>query len=151
MIDEKVKIVDEQTGRIMEGRRYSDGLHQAIEAKENCKIEDATQTLASISLQNYFRMYEKLAGMTGTALTEAGEFSEIYNLDVTAIPTNRDVQRIDHDDEVYRTGEERDAAVIDLITDCQTRGQPVLVGTISIEKSESLSKVLTSKIKANAK
>ena len=140
-----VVIIDEFTGRAMDGRRFSDGLHQAIEAKEKVEIQAENQTLASVTFQNYFRMYEKLAGMTGTALTEAGEFSEIYNLDVTAIPTNRDVQRIDHDDEVYRTGEERDAAVIDLITDCQTRGQPVLVGTISIEKSESLSKVLTSK------
>jgi preprotein translocase subunit SecA len=129
----------------MDGRRFSDGLHQAIEAKEKVEIQAENQTLASVTFQNYFRMYEKLAGMTGTALTEAGEFSEIYNLEVTAIPTNRDVQRIDHDDEVYRTGEERDSAVIDLITDCQTRGQPVLVGTISIEKSESLSKVLNSK------
>ena len=140
-----VVIIDEFTGRAMDGRRFSDGLHQAIEAKEKVEIQAENQTLASVTFQNYFRMYEKLAGMTGTALTEAGEFSEIYNLDVTAIPTNSDVQRIDHDDEVYRTGEERDAAVIDLITDCQTRGQPVLVGTISIEKSESLSKVLTSK------
>ena len=140
-----VVIIDEFTGRAMDGRRFSDGLHQAIEAKEKVEIQAENQTLASVTFQNYFRMYEKLAGMTGTALTEAGEFSEIYKLDVTAIPTNRDVQRIDHDDEVYRTGEERDAAVIELITDCQTRGQPVLVGTISIEKSESLSKVLTSK------
>ncbi|ADE40167.1 preprotein translocase subunit SecA [Candidatus Puniceispirillum marinum] len=140
-----VVIIDEFTGRAMDGRRFSDGLHQAIEAKEKVEIQAENQTLASVTFQNYFRMYEKLAGMTGTALTEAGEFSEIYNLDVTAIPTNRDIQRIDHDDEVYRTGEERDAAVIDLIIDCQTRGQPVLVGTISIEKSESLSKVLTSK------
>ena len=140
-----VVIIDEFTGRAMDGRRFSDGLHQAIEAKEKVEVQAENQTLASVTFQNYFRMYEKLAGMTGTALTEAGEFSEIYNLEVTAIPTNRDVQRIDHDDEVYRTGEERDAAVIDLITDCQTRGQPVLVGTISIEKSESLSKVLTSK------
>ena len=140
-----VVIIDEFTGRAMDGRRFSDGLHQAIEAKEKVEIQAENQTLASVTFQNYFRMYEKLAGMTGTALTEAGEFSEIYNLDVTAIPTNREVQRIDHDDEVYRTGEERDDAVIDLITDCQTRGQPVLVGTISIEKSESLSKVLTSK------
>ena len=140
-----VVIIDEFTGRAMDGRRFSDGLHQAIEAKEKVEIQAENQTLASVTFQNYFRMYEKLAGMTGTALTEAGEFSEIYNLEVTAIPTNRDVQRIDHDDEVYRTGEERDSAVIDLITDCQTRGQPVLVGTISIEKSESLSKVLNSK------
>ena len=140
-----VVIIDEFTGRAMDGRRFSDGLHQAIEAKEKVEIQPENQTLASVTFQNYFRMYEKLAGMTGTALTEAGEFSEIYNLEVTAIPTNRDVQRIDHDDEVYRTGEERDSAVIDLITDCQTRGQPVLVGTISIEKSESLSKVLNSK------
>ena len=138
-----VVIIDEFTGRAMDGRRFSDGLHQAIEAKEQVEIKAENQTLASVTFQNYFRMYDKLAGMTGTALTEAGEFSEIYNLDVTAIPTNRPVQRIDHDDEVYRTGAERDEAVIELIVDCQQRGQPVLVGTISIEKSEMLSAELT--------
>ena len=133
-----VVIIDEFTGRAMDGRRFSDGLHQALEAKENVEIQAENQTLASVTFQNYFRMYEKLSGMTGTAMTEAGEFSEIYNLDVTSIPTNREVQRVDHDDEVYRTSVERDDAVIDLISDCRSRGQPVLVGTISIEKSESL-------------
>ena len=137
-----VVIIDEFTGRAMDGRRFSEGLHQALEAKENVEIQAENQTLASVTFQNYFRMYKKLSGMTGTAMTEAGEFSEIYNLDVTAIPTNREVQRLDHDDEVYRTGAERDDAVIDLISDCQSRGQPVLVGTISIEKSESLSNEL---------
>ena len=137
-----VVIIDEFTGRAMDGRRFSDGLHQALEAKENVEIQAENQTLASVTFQNYFRMYEKLSGMTGTAMTEAGEFSEIYNLDVTAIPTNREVQRVDHDDEVYRTSAERDDAVIDLISDCRSRGQPVLVGTISIEKSESLSNEL---------
>ena len=116
-----VVIIDEFTGRAMDGRRFSDGLHQALEAKENVEIQAENQTLASVTFQNYFRMYEKLSGMTGTAMTEAGEFSEIYNLDVTAIPTNREVQRLDHDDEVYRTGAERDEAVIDLISDCQSR------------------------------
>ncbi len=133
-----VIIIDEFTGRAMDGRRFSEGLHQALEAKENVEIQAENQTLASVTFQNYFRMYEKLSGMTGTAMTEAGEFSEIYNLDVTSIPTNREVQRVDHDDEVYRTSAERDDAVIDLILDCRSRGQPVLVGTISIEKSESL-------------
>ena len=137
--DGGVVIIDEFTGRAMDGRRFSEGLHQALEAKENVEIQAENQTLASVTFQNYFRMYEKLCGMTGTAMTEAGEFSEIYNLDVTSIPTNREVQRIDHDDEVYRTSGERDEAVIDLITDCRSREQPVLVGTISIEKSESLS------------
>ena len=137
-----VVIIDEFTGRAMDGRRFSEGLHQALEAKENVEIQAENQTLASVTFQNYFRMYEKLSGMTGTAMTEAGEFSEIYNLDVTAIPTNREVQRVDHDDEVYRTSVERDDAVIDLISDCRSRGQPVLVGTISIEKSESLSNEL---------
>ena len=137
-----VVIIDEFTGRAMDGRRFSEGLHQALEAKENVEIQAENQTLASVTFQNYFRMYEKLSGMTGTAMTEAGEFSEIYNLDVTAIPTNREVQRVDHDDEVYRTSAERDDAVIDLISDCRSRGQPVLVGTISIEKSESLSNEL---------
>ena len=137
-----VVIIDEFTGRAMDGRRFSEGLHQALEAKENVEIQAENQTLASVTFQNYFRMYDKLSGMTGTAMTEAGEFSEIYNLDVTAIPTNREVQRVDHDDEVYRTSAERDDAVIDLISDCRSRGQPVLVGTISIEKSESLSNEL---------
>ncbi len=134
----QVVIIDEFTGRAMEGRRFSDGLHQALEAKEGVEIQAENQTLASVTFQNYFRMYDKLAGMTGTALTEAGEFSEIYNLDVTEIPTNREIARIDHDDEVYRTSSERDEAVIELILKCRSRQQPVLVGTISIEKSERL-------------
>ncbi|MFZ8992427.1 MAG: preprotein translocase subunit SecA, partial [Candidatus Puniceispirillaceae bacterium] len=135
----EVVIIDEFTGRAMEGRRFSDGLHQAIEAKEGVAIQAENQTLASVTFQNYFRMYDKLAGMTGTAMTEAGEFSEIYSLEVTAIPTNRDIARIDHDDEVYRTSAERDEAVIALILECRSRQQPVLVGTISIDKSERLS------------
>ena len=141
----QVVIIDEFTGRAMEGRRYSDGLHQAIEAKENLQIQAENQTLASVTYQNYFRLYDKLAGMTGTAQTEAGEFSEIYNLSVVAIPTNLEIKRIDHDDEVYRTSKERDDAVISLITDCQSRGQPILVGTVTIEKSEALSEALTKK------
>ena len=141
----QVVIIDEFTGRSMEGRRYSDGLHQAIEAKENLQIQAENQTLASVTYQNYFRLYDKLAGMTGTAQTEAGEFSEIYNLAVVAIPTNLEVKRIDHDDEVYRTSKERDDAVIALITDCQSRGQPILVGTVTIEKSEALSEALKKK------
>ncbi|MDA7586324.1 preprotein translocase subunit SecA [Alphaproteobacteria bacterium] len=135
----EVVIIDEFTGRAMEGRRFSDGLHQAIEAKEGVEIQAENQTLASVTFQNYFRMYDKLAGMTGTAMTEAGEFSEIYALEVMAIPTNRDVARIDYDDEVYRTSAERDEAVIALILECRARQQPVLVGTISIDKSERLS------------
>ena len=135
----EVVIIDEFTGRAMEGRRFSDGLHQAIEAKEGVEIQAENQTLASVTFQNYFRMYDKLAGMTGTAMTEAGEFSEIYALEVMAIPTNRDVARIDYDDEVYRTSAERDEAVIALILECRSRQQPVLVGTISIDKSERLS------------
>jgi preprotein translocase subunit SecA len=137
--DGKVIIVDEFTGRMMEGRRYSEGLHQAIEAKEGVQIQAETQTLASITFQNYFRLYPKLAGMTGTAMTEAGEFAEIYKLDVIEIPTNLPVIRIDEDDAVYRTRAEKDKAVIETIIDCQKRGQPVLVGTTSIEKSEELS------------
>ena len=135
----KVVIIDEFTGRAMEGRRFSEGLHQALEAREGVEIQAENQTVASVTYQNYFRLYDKLSGMTGTALTEAGEFSEIYNLDVMAIPTNVDVTRKDHDDEVYRTSEERDTAVIEAIADCRERGQPVLVGTVSIEKSEALS------------
>ena len=138
----QIVIIDEFTGRAMEGRRFSEGLHQAIEAREGVEIQSENQTVASVTFQNYFRLYEKLSGMTGTAMTEAGEFSEIYRLEVTAIPTNVEVQRIDHDDEVYRTSEERDNAVIDLIADCRERGQPVLVGTVSIEKSEALAAVL---------
>ena len=141
--DGQVLIIDEFTGRAMPGRRFSDGLHQAIEAKEKVEIQAENQTLASVTFQNYFRMYDTLAGMTGTAMTEAGEFSEIYGLEVMAIPTNREVARQDHDDEVYRTSAERDNAVIALIEDCQERRQPILVGTVSIEKSEKLSRQLT--------
>ncbi|MEC8091847.1 MAG: preprotein translocase subunit SecA [Pseudomonadota bacterium] len=137
-----VVIIDEFTGRAMEGRRFSEGLHQAIEAREGLEIQSENQTVASVTFQNYFRLYGKLSGMTGTALTEAGEFSEIYKLEVASIPTNVEVQRVDHDDEVYRTTEERDDAVIELIADCRERGQPVLVGTVTIEKSEALSAVL---------
>ena len=137
-----VVIIDEFTGRAMEGRRFSEGLHQAIEAREGLEIQSENQTVASVTFQNYFRLYGKLSGMTGTALTEAGEFSEIYKLEVASIPTNVEVQRVDHDDEVYRTTEERDNAVIELIADCRERGQPVLVGTVTIEKSEALSAVL---------
>ncbi len=140
--DNKIKIVDEQTGRIMEGRRYSDGLHQAIEAKEGVKVEAATQTFATITLQNYFRMYHKLAGMTGTAETEAGEFWDIYKLDVVTIPTNRPVARIDMKDRVYKTKKEKYAAVIDEIQRLVDLGRPVLVGTTSVEISELLSRML---------
>lgn len=140
--DNKIKIVDEQTGRIMEGRRYSDGLHQAIEAKEGVKVEAATQTYATITLQNYFRMYRKLAGMTGTAMTEAGEFYDIYKLDVIEIPTNRPVIRDDMNDRVYRTKKEKYAAVIQEVEDMVKAGRPVLVGTTSVEISELLSKML---------
>ncbi|MCQ2264858.1 MAG: preprotein translocase subunit SecA [Bacteroidales bacterium] len=150
IIDNKVKIVDEQTGRIMEGRRYSDGLHQAIEAKENVKVEAATQTYATITLQNYFRMYKKLSGMTGTAETEAGEFWNIYKLDVVVIPTNRPIARIDNEDLVYKTKREKYAAVVDEILRLNAEGRPVLVGTTSVETSELLSKILTvRKIKHN--
>ena len=142
VIDNKVKIVDEQTGRIMEGRRYSDGLHQAIEAKERVTVEAATQTFATITLQNYFRMYHKLAGMTGTAETEAGEFWNIYKLDVVVIPTNRPIARKDMDDRVYRTKREKYNAVIDEIVRLVEAGRPVLVGTTSVEISELLSKML---------
>jgi len=138
----QIVIIDEFTGRAMEGRRYSDGLHQAIEAKEAVAIQPENQTLASVTYQNYFRLYDKLAGMPGTAMTEAGEFSEIYKLEVTSIPTNKEVARKDYDDEVYRTSRERDTAVLELIKDCQSRGQPILVGTVSIEKSEFLSQQL---------
>src|SRR6056297_1399156 len=142
VIDNKVKIVDEQTGRIMEGRRYSDGLHQAIEAKERVKVEAATQTFATITLQNYFRMYHKLAGMTGTAETEAGEFWDIYKLDVVVIPTNKPIVRNDYDDLVYKTKREKYNAVIDGIIDLVNHGRPVLVGTTSVEISELLSRML---------
>ena len=142
VIDNKVKIVDEQTGRIMEGRRYSDGLHQAIEAKERVKVEAATQTFATITLQNYFRMYHKLAGMTGTAETEASEFWSIYKLDVVVIPTNRPVIREDRDDKIYKTKREKYNAVVEEIVSLVAEGRPVLVGTTSVEVSELLSRVL---------
>ena len=143
--EDKVVIIDEFTGRMMEGRRFSEGLHQALEAKEGVTIQHENQTLASITFQNYFRMYPKLAGMTGTAMTEAGEFSEIYSLEVVEMPTNRPCIRKDDNDVVYRTAKEKFDAIVDLITDCQKRQQPVLVGTVSIEKSEYLSELLKSK------
>ena len=138
----EVVIIDEFTGRMMPGRRYSEGLHQALEAKEHQPIQPENQTLASITFQNYFRMYEKLAGMTGTALTEADEFLDIYNLEVLEVPTNMPLVRIDDDDEVYRTAKEKYRSIIALIEDCKLRGQPVLVGTTSIEKSEQLAEML---------
>ena len=142
IMDNKVKIVDEQTGRIMDGRRYSDGLHQAIEAKENVKIEAATQTYATVTLQNYFRMYHKLSGMTGTAETEAGEFWDIYNLDVKVIPTNRPIARKDMEDLVYKTKREKYNAVIEDVEKLSKEGRPVLVGTTTVEVSELLSRML---------
>ncbi|MBL6449672.1 preprotein translocase subunit SecA [Fulvivirga sp. 29W222] len=142
LVDGKVKIVDEQTGRVMDGRRYSDGLHQAIEAKENVKVEDATQTYATVTLQNYFRMYHKLAGMTGTAETEAGEFWEIYELDVVVIPTNKPIARADKQDMVYKTVREKFNAVVDEVVSLTEQGRPVLVGTTSVEISELLSRML---------
>jgi preprotein translocase subunit SecA len=143
IVDGKVKIVDEQTGRVMEGRRYSDGLHQAIEAKEGVNVEDASQTYATVTLQNFFRMYHKLGGMTGTAETEAGEFWTIYKLDVVSIPTNRVIQRNDHEDKVYRTVREKYNAVAEEIQELVAAGRPVLVGTTSVENSELLSRLLT--------
>ncbi|MBQ2497338.1 MAG: preprotein translocase subunit SecA, partial [Prevotella sp.] len=143
VINGEVKIVDEQTGRIMEGRRWSDGLHQAVEAKEHVKVEAATQTFATITLQNYFRMYHKLAGMTGTAITEAGEFWDIYKLDVVEIPTNKPVVRNDQEDRVYKTNREKYRAVIDEIEEMRNAGRPCLVGTTSVEISEMLSKMLS--------
>ena len=143
--DDKVVIIDEFTGRMMEGRRYSEGLHQALEAKEKVTIQRENQTLASITFQNYFRLYPKLAGMTGTALTEAAEFAEIYGLEVVDMPTNLPVQRKDYDDEVYRTAAEKYDSIVALIEECRERGQPVLVGTTSIEKSELISDVLKKK------
>ena len=145
VVDNQVKIVDEQTGRIMEGRRYSDGLHQAIEAKENVKIEAATQTFATITLQNYFRMYEKLSGMTGTAVTESGEFWEIYKLDVVEIPTNKSISRNDENDLVYKTKREKYNAVINYVESLSNMGRPVLIGTTSVEISELLSRMLDRK------
>jgi len=150
IVDGKVKIVDEQTGRVLDGRRYSDGLHQAIEAKENVKVEDATQTYATITLQNYFRMYHKLAGMTGTAVTEAGEFWDIYKLDVVTIPTNKPTIRKDGEDMVYKTMREKFNAVVEEIVKLTQQGRPVLVGTTSVEISELLSRMLQlKKIKHN--
>ena len=143
VMDGQVKIVDEQTGRIMDGRRWSDGLHQAVEAKEGVNVEAATQTFATITLQNYFRMYHKLSGMTGTAETEAGEFWDIYKLDVVVIPTNRPIARIDMNDRVYKTKREKYKAVIEEIEKMVQAGRPVLVGTTSVEISEMLSKMLT--------
>jgi len=142
VMDNKVKIVDEQTGRIMEGRRYSDGLHQAIEAKENVKIEAATQTHATVTLQNYFRMYNKLSGMTGTAETEAGELWDIYELDVIVIPTNRPISRIDHEDKVFKSQREKYNAVVEEVVSLSKSGRPVLVGTTSVDISEKLSRIL---------
>ena len=138
----EVVIIDEFTGRMMPGRRYSEGLHQALEAKERVQVQPENQTLASITFQNYFRMYKKLAGMTGTAATEANEFMDIYNLEVVEIPTNRPIQRADEDDEVYRTVAEKYKAIIHLIDECRRKGQPLLVGTTSIEKSEHLAELL---------
>ena len=143
--NDEVVIIDEFTGRMMQGRRYSEGLHQALEAKEHVTIQPENQTLASITFQNYFRLYEKLAGMTGTAATEADEFMDIYGLDVIEVPTNMPIARADEDDEVYRTVEEKSRAIVQLIADCTRRGQPVLVGTTSIEKSEQLSELLKDK------
>ncbi len=148
--DGQVMLIDEFTGRMMEGRRLSEGLHQAIEAKEGVTVQNENQTLASITFQNYFRLYPKLSGMTGTALTEAHEFMSIYNLGVISVPTHKDIERQDYDDKIYRSLAEKDAAIITLIKDCQTRNQPVLVGTVSIENSESLSAALKkAKIKHN--
>lgn len=141
--DNKVMIIDEFTGRIMDGRRYSNGIHQAIEAKENVVIQKENQTLASITFQNYFRMYKKLSGMTGTAMTEAGELKDIYNLDVISVPTHNTSTRIDHDDAIYGTLKEKNASIMALIKECYEKGQPVLVGTVSVEKSEEISSELT--------
>src|SRR5499433_2090985 len=140
--NDEVVIIDEFTGRMMPGRRYSEGLHQALEAKERQTVQPENQTLASITFQNYCRMYEKLAGMTGTAMTEADEFIDIYNLEVLEVPTNMPMVRVDDDDEVYRTAEEKYRAILTLLDDCKQRGQPVLVGTTSIEKSEQLAEML---------
>lgn len=145
--DGKVMIIDEFTGRMMEGRRYSDGLHQAIEAKEKVNIQSENQTLASITFQNYFRLYPKLSGMTGTAMTEEAEFGDIYGLACVEIPTNRPVQRTDHHDEIYRTAKEKYNSIIDTILECHAKGQPILVGTTSIEKSELIAELLRAKSK----
>ena len=141
----KVQIIDEFTGRVLDGRRFSDGLHQAIEAKENVKVEEENQTLASITYQNYFRLYEKLSGMTGTAMTEAEEFFDIYKLPVVSIPTNKEMLRKDFNDQIYRTEKEKYNAITNKILECRKKGQPVLVGTTSIEKSEKISSYLDSK------
>jgi preprotein translocase subunit SecA len=140
--DGQVLIVDEFTGRIMQGRRYSEGLHQAIEAKENVKIENESKTLATITFQNYFRLYKKLSGMTGTAMTESQEFQEIYSLDVVEIPTNKPLARVDNNDVVYLSEEAKFNKIVEAIEKCHQKGQPVLVGTVNIEKSEQLSKFL---------
>jgi preprotein translocase subunit SecA len=142
VVENKVIIVDENTGRAMPGRRFSDGLHQALEAKENVAIERETQTLATVTIQNYFRMYEKLAGMTGTAETEANEFSDIYKLNVLVVPTNRPCLRIDHNDRIFKTKREKYRAIVEEVRECHERGQPVLLGTISVEDSEVLSRLL---------
>ena len=143
--DGKVQIIDEFTGRVLVGRRFSDGLHQAIEAKENVKIQDENQTLASITYQNYFRLYKKLAGMTGTAMTESEEFFDIYKLNVVSIPTNREMKRRDFNDKIFRTEKEKYNAITSKIIECNNKGQPVLVGTTSIEKSEKISNYLNDK------
>ncbi|PTT77545.1 preprotein translocase subunit SecA, partial [Pseudomonas sp. HMWF010] len=140
---DEIVLIDEFTGRMMTGRRLSEGLHQAIEAKEGAAIQPENQTLASVTIQNYFRLYTKLSGMTGTASTEAQEFDDIYKMGVSEIPTNRVIQRIDDDDEVYRTEREKNESILKQIADCHMRGQPILVGTVSIEKSEELSKLLS--------
>ena len=137
-----IKIIDEFTGRVLEGRRYSDGLHQALEAKEKVDILSENQTLANITYQNYFRMYKKLAGMTGTAATESEEFFDIYKLQVVSIPTNEKMIRIDSNDQIFRTDKEKNKAIIDKVIECNKRGQPVLIGTTSINKSETYSKLL---------
>ena len=147
--DGKVQIIDEFTGRVLSGRRFSDGLHQAIEAKENVKIEEENQTLASITYQNYFRLYKKLSGMTGTAMTESEEFFDIYKLNVVSIPTNKKMLRKDFNDQIFRTEKEKYNAITKKIIECNNKGQPVLVGTTSIEKSEKISDYLNKKIKHN--
>ena len=144
--DKKVLIVDEFTGRAMEGRRFSEGLHQAIEAKEDLEVQVENQTLASITYQNYFRLYKKLSGMTGTAKTEADEFFDIYKLEVVEVPTNKNMIRVDHEDEIYRTLNEKYDAIVNLVEECINKNQPCLVGTVSIEKSESLSKILKKRV-----
>ena len=143
--ENKVQIIDEFTGRVLDGRRFSDGLHQAIEAKENVEIQEENQTLASITYQNYFRLYQKLSGMTGTALTEAEEFFDIYKLNVVSVPTNRPMIRKDLNDQIFRTEKEKYLAITNKIIECHSKGQPVLVGTTSIEKSEKISKNLLEK------